>query len=158
MGGGYYHCLRNTANYNQRTQRTQRAQRAQRDLNNKPSTTRPKPHAPNNTPPTTSPKLNAPDNVSPLPQFDAIDGIKASHQSVPTNEEVAEAGGAPKDTGSAIAISASASPNSSDLSGKEGALPMEVEEAKDEEKQKALVKMGMMTALAIGLHNFPEAS
>ena len=61
----------------------------------------------------------------PSPQFDAIDGIKAKHQAVATNEEVAEAGGAPKDAGSAITISASGSPNSSDLSGKEGALPME---------------------------------
>mmetsp|Transcript_8919 Transcript_8919/g.20850 ORF Transcript_8919/g.20850 Transcript_8919/m.20850 type:complete len:365 (+) Transcript_8919:61-1155(+) len=87
--------------------------------------------------------------------FDAIDGIKAKHQAVATNEEVAEAGGAPKDASSAITVSASGSPNSSDLSGKEGALPMEVG-AKDDDRQKALVKMGMMTALAIGLHNFPE--
>ena len=40
----------------------------------------------------------------------------------------------------------------------EGVLAMEVDgaAAEDEGKQKALVKMGMMTALAIGLHNFPE--
>ena len=30
--------------------------------------------------------------------------------------------------------------------------------AKDDDRQKALVKMGMMTALAIGLHNFPEVT
>ena len=70
---------------------------------------------------------------------------------------MAEAGGAPKDASSAITVSESGSPNSSDLSGKEGALPMEVG-AKDDDRQKALVKMGMMTALAIGLHNFPEVT
>ena len=51
---------------------------------------------------TNMPNVSTPSTVPftsptpPSPQFDAIDGIKAKHQAVATNEEVAEAGGALK--------------------------------------------------------------
>jgi len=85
--------------------------------------------------------------------FEAIEGIKDGLEAVPTTE------GHDK-TDSSGAIAAVGSPHSTtDLAAKENQFDsMEVDgtEADEDSKQKALVKMGMMTALAIGLHNLPE--